>query len=1000
MEVQADLPDGTSLLVEVPDFFKEHEIFDAVDVAVAAHTQEESEEAPPVEEEEDNPFVPQHKEYDKDLKSVNGMPNTGDTARNFLIQYEGNNPKVHDDGAKNETIGIGHLLTPKERESGKIRIGEEDVAYRASGLTQKQMTQLFEDDFDSRWEAAGSLIERGGLSHVPNLQTALASFLFNISSRENPEAGFKKVAPLAYNALLRGDLEAFKFEAFDSKQGVVQAGGEVMTGLVNRRAAERGLLDPNRGSQRFQVADTQSDTGGGFLDTVGDVAGELFGFKSTAAAEIAHTVVSGDTLGKIARDNGTTVSELMEANPQIKDANRINVGDRINLGGVTTAAPVEAPPPEPESQPEPLETKTTSNSLFKPGIRKPHAIPPGNRKPDISVDKPLPESVLSQEENEALANEIAQDMVLGNPEQAAEKLFPFVGDHAWFALRHMKVALKEKMGWEITDEDRRPINEKEVSPEVLDMIMIASFNAHKEKRGTNYGKDYGVAAKLVYRNQRGDIWDILKNVGATFFDPAAAAGLAIGESSDISVDSRGHLVLKNDIHNFPEMPASAGSDAWIIMQKFFADKTGLFGIKDKKNSIPIEFDFGPLEEVRKRVEALQNGEGVTLGKGSNLTGGGAGDDQLRNLRPEEETLVDVFQKAGLSPEVALAIGKPLQVVADFIGLSDIRDAGQFAAEGEFVSARDALIFGLGLKGGKHGLRLITGGKKGAKASPPEDQPTLEVLLGGKKDLSPEEKEIADLIDQNASTDALLDKLFGNAAASKKANSLIPSVNPSPKTATPQTSDALSFQRAALKQRADKGIPNPGDEIQGVFEEGLGRPLHPVFAEFLMKTHDETGIRPVLIGRRVGRGDDVEDLNVIALFQENKLVGEVIINDDQLLIKVGKDFGRVNRGGDDMETALDFIIKGLSPTKATKGSRKFKGSDPLTRREEVDIQGGALSTKLNETQLGKILDDHGIEWTHADNGGITAVEKFSRGPDRKKHFAPNTSLRTIRNWLGY
>ena len=70
------------------------------------------------------------------------------------------------------------------------------------------------------------------------------------------------------------------------------------------------------------------------------------------------------------------------------------------------------------------------------------------------------------------------------------------------------------------------------------------------------------------------------------------------------------------------------------------------------------------------------------------------------------------------------------------------------------------------------------------------------------------------------------------------------------------------------------------------------------------------------------------------------------------------------------------------------------------RGNTSIQGGALSTKLDTGAVGRILDDHGIKWVDHSNGGITATEEFSRGPDKKKHFGPNTSLRTVRNWLGY
>ena len=46
---------------------------------------------------------------------------------------------------------------------------------------------------------------------------------------------------------------------------------------------------------------------------------------------MTYTVRPGDTLSKIAMRNGVTVAQLMQANPQIKDPNKIKVGDVINV---------------------------------------------------------------------------------------------------------------------------------------------------------------------------------------------------------------------------------------------------------------------------------------------------------------------------------------------------------------------------------------------------------------------------------------------------------------------------------------------------------------------------------------------------------------------------------------------------------------------------------------------------------------------------------------------
>jgi len=44
-----------------------------------------------------------------------------------------------------------------------------------------------------------------------------------------------------------------------------------------------------------------------------------------------YTIKKGDTLSEIARDNGTTLKAIQEANPQIKDLNKIRPGQEIKM---------------------------------------------------------------------------------------------------------------------------------------------------------------------------------------------------------------------------------------------------------------------------------------------------------------------------------------------------------------------------------------------------------------------------------------------------------------------------------------------------------------------------------------------------------------------------------------------------------------------------------------------------------------------------------------------
>ena len=54
---------------------------------------------------------------------------------------------------------------------------------------------------------------------------------------------------------------------------------------------------------------------------------------------MTYTVKPGDTLSRIAMRNGVTLAQLLQANPQVKDPNRISVGDVLNLPDGSTGVP-------------------------------------------------------------------------------------------------------------------------------------------------------------------------------------------------------------------------------------------------------------------------------------------------------------------------------------------------------------------------------------------------------------------------------------------------------------------------------------------------------------------------------------------------------------------------------------------------------------------------------------------------------------------------------------
>ena len=59
---------------------------------------------------------------------------------------------------------------------------------------------------------------------------------------------------------------------------------------------------------------------------------------ATTTTTPVYTVKSGDTLGKIAQANNTTVDAIVKANPEITNANQISVNQKIKIPGVTSSA--------------------------------------------------------------------------------------------------------------------------------------------------------------------------------------------------------------------------------------------------------------------------------------------------------------------------------------------------------------------------------------------------------------------------------------------------------------------------------------------------------------------------------------------------------------------------------------------------------------------------------------------------------------------------------------
>jgi lysozyme len=151
------------------------------------------------------------------------MMQMSENGKELLAQWEGMKLHVYNDAAGLPTIGVGHLLTPDELNSGKIYIQAELVSY-ANGLTQQQVLDLLGQDL----EKFEKVINEGVTVDLNQNQfDALVAFAFNVG------AGAFKGSTLL-KVLNQGQYD----EVPDQLRQWTRAGGRVVQGLVNRREHE------------------------------------------------------------------------------------------------------------------------------------------------------------------------------------------------------------------------------------------------------------------------------------------------------------------------------------------------------------------------------------------------------------------------------------------------------------------------------------------------------------------------------------------------------------------------------------------------------------------------------------------------------------------------------------------------------------------------------------------------------------------------------------------
>lgn len=146
----------------------------------------------------------------------------------LLSEWEGYKKLRYKDSAGKWTIGVGHLLTDQELQTGRIKIGEFQVGVMTKPLTDEEVRELLAQDL-VRFEKAVNETVKVKLNQ--DQFDALVSFAFNIGV-----GAFKSGIGVVR------DLNLGRYhEVPNQLRKWNKAGGKIIKGLVNRREKEISL---------------------------------------------------------------------------------------------------------------------------------------------------------------------------------------------------------------------------------------------------------------------------------------------------------------------------------------------------------------------------------------------------------------------------------------------------------------------------------------------------------------------------------------------------------------------------------------------------------------------------------------------------------------------------------------------------------------------------------------------------------------------------------------
>jgi hypothetical protein len=259
----------------------------------------------------------------------------------------------------------------------------------------------------------------------------------------------------------------------------------------------------------------------------------------------SYQIKPGDSLSKIALANGTTVAAIMAANPNIKDANKIQAGASLNLPVTSSAGSSGKTDPNQLLTDAEYEAGVTSNPVNAARIAKGNtsdALQYAATSGDLSgLVNENGQPFTLQEQQDALAQGMEDNRLFYEAQQANDKakaesdLAQKTSDYQDYLVSSGENFQKDKTTLDQNASDTGMLfstarNQKEQK-------LQTSYQREQASKLASYGRDIGNTARdyqYQYGNDAANGLSQYYNLGSNTYNPSVASGgVGVGSLSSI-----------------------------------------------------------------------------------------------------------------------------------------------------------------------------------------------------------------------------------------------------------------------------------------------------------------------------------------------------------------------------------------------------------------------------------------------------------------------------------